>query len=70
MYREIENLFPCRTIASFLASHENGALGGEFLLVIDEASMVDLAAFYRLSKVLPHAARLLLVGDPAQLPPG
>jgi exodeoxyribonuclease V alpha subunit len=66
---EMENLFPCRTIASFLASYENGALGGEFLLVIDEASMVDLAAFYRLSKVLPHAARLLLVGDPAQLPP-
>ena len=66
---EMEKEFPCRTIASFLAAQDNEALGYDFLLVVDEASMADLATFYRLSRRLPRASRLLLVGDPAQLPP-
>jgi exodeoxyribonuclease V alpha subunit len=39
------------------------------LVVIDEASMVDLHTMYRLIGVLPNATRLLFVGDIAQLPP-
>jgi exodeoxyribonuclease V alpha subunit len=67
---EMETIFPCRTIASFLASKEKAASGRDFLLVIDEASMLDLSTFYRISKALTRAAtRLLLIGDPAQLPP-
>jgi exodeoxyribonuclease V alpha subunit len=39
------------------------------LIVIDEASMVDLPRMYRLMECLPERVRLLFVGDPAQLPP-
>ncbi|MGB1621452.1 MAG: ATP-dependent DNA helicase [Synechococcus sp.] len=39
------------------------------LLVIDEMSMVDLALMQALIAALPSSCRLVLVGDPAQLPP-
>ena len=39
------------------------------LLVVDEVSMVDLALMAALLEALPASARLVLVGDPAQLPP-
>ena len=39
------------------------------LLVIDEMSMLDLALTQALLAALPSGCRLLLVGDPAQLPP-
>lgn len=39
------------------------------LLVVDEVSMVDLPLMQALLAALPQAARLLLVGDPSQLPP-
>ena len=39
------------------------------LLVVDEVSMVDLPLMEALLAALPDAARLLLVGDPGQLPP-
>ncbi len=39
------------------------------LLVVDELSMVDLPLMQALLDALPDRARLLLVGDPAQLPP-
>jgi exodeoxyribonuclease V alpha subunit len=39
------------------------------LIIIDEASMIDLMLMYRLVKALPAGVRLLLVGDPYQLPP-
>jgi exodeoxyribonuclease V alpha subunit len=38
------------------------------LLVIDEASMLDLPLAYRLLKAIPAGAHLLLVGDVDQLP--
>lgn len=37
------------------------------VLVLDEASMVDLALMTRLIEALPEAARLILLGDPDQL---
>ena len=39
------------------------------LLVVDEVSMVDLPLMQALLDALPSQCRLLLVGDPAQLPP-
>lgn len=41
----------------------------ETMLIVDEASMVDLPSFHELLRRLPTGARLLLVGDDAQLPP-
>jgi len=37
-------------------------------MVVDEASMVDVLLMDHLVKALPHAARLILVGDVSQLP--
>lgn len=39
------------------------------LLVVDEVSMVDLGLMEALLDALPDPCRLVLVGDPAQLPP-
>ncbi len=39
------------------------------LVIIDEASMVDLLLFHALVRALPAGARLVLVGDKDQLPP-
>lgn len=44
-------------------------LDGRTLLVIDEASMVDLASLHALVDGIVPGCRLLLVGDPFQLPP-
>jgi exodeoxyribonuclease V alpha subunit len=39
------------------------------ILVIDEASMIDIATMYRLVTHLHPSVRMLFVGDPNQLPP-
>lgn len=39
------------------------------LLIVDEASMVDLGQWARLLKAMPAGCRLVMVGDTAQLPP-
>jgi exodeoxyribonuclease V alpha subunit len=41
----------------------------ETLVLLDESSMVDLANLRKLILKLPPGARLLLIGDAAQLPP-
>ncbi len=38
------------------------------LMVVDEASMIDLPLMRRLLRALPESAHLLLIGDPKQLP--
>jgi exodeoxyribonuclease V alpha subunit len=62
---------PATTIARFLAAAKAGKmeLSPDSLLVVDEASMLDLPTMYRLLRFLPDGARMLLVGDSAQLPP-
>lgn len=62
---------PALTIAAFIKACEAGkvALGPESLIVVDEASMVDLSTLYRLMRQLPDSARLLFVGDEGQLGP-
>ncbi|MEB3265054.1 MAG: AAA family ATPase [Cyanobacteriota bacterium] len=65
----------CTTLHRLLESH-----GGGFgrhrlrpleldLLVVDEVSMVDLTLMEAVLEALPASCRLVLVGDPAQLPP-
>ena len=67
--------YPCGTLHRLLESR-----GDRFarnrrhplaldLLVVDEVSMVDLELMAALLEALPDSARLVLVGDPAQLPP-
>ncbi|AKH68807.1 MAG: AAA family ATPase [Zhongshania sp.] len=63
---------PALTIAKLLAMHageDKEPLPDALLLIVDEASMVDLLSMYRLAGALPEATRILLVGDAAQLPP-
>jgi exodeoxyribonuclease V alpha subunit len=59
------------TIAGFLLQIAKGNLdvSAGALVIIDEASMLDLPTAYRILRAIPETARLLLVGDPAQLPP-
>ena len=62
---------PASTIAAFLRTAERGAIepDSEPLVIIDESSMLDLPLMYSIVRVMPVRARLLLVGDPYQLPP-
>jgi exodeoxyribonuclease V alpha subunit len=62
---------PATTIAGFLQSARDKSidLGLDPLIVIDEASMIDLSTIYRVVQSLKPGCRLLLVGDPGQLPP-
>ena len=38
-------------------------------VIVDEMSMVDILLLHSLLKAIPHGKRLILVGDPDQLPP-
>lgn len=55
-----------RTIAAFLLDQE--VVSGS-VVVVDEMSMVDVILMYRLLRHVPQGVRLVLVGDPSQLPP-
>lgn len=59
------------TIAGFLSNAEKiiGERGAHTYYVIDEASMLDLRTAYRIFQTLPDTVRMVLVGDPYQLPP-
>lgn len=60
---------PATTIAGFLTRFNPAQAPERAVVVIDEASMLDLPAAYRLIRHLPQGYRFLLVGDPHQLPP-
>ncbi|MBK3735255.1 AAA family ATPase [Azospirillum brasilense] len=59
------------TVAMMLKRVESGdlELGAGTLLVVDEASMLDLPSAYKILRAMEAGCRLLLVGDPYQLPP-
>ena len=59
------------TIAAFLTRAGAGEidLEADWLLIIDEASMLDLPTLYRILRLMRPGHGLLLVGDPGQLPP-
>jgi exodeoxyribonuclease V alpha subunit len=60
---------PASTIANFLRNWKEGGLDERSVVVVDEASMVDIITMSRLCELLGPAPRLVLVGDPAQLMP-
>lgn len=57
------------TIAGFLINIDPSQLDPGTVIVVDESSMVDVILMYRLLRFIPLGVRLILVGDPAQLPP-
>lgn len=66
---------PCTTLHKLLESRDGSFARNRHrplaldLLVVDEVSMVDLALLAALLEALPEPCSLVLVGDPAQLPP-
>lgn len=63
------------TIASFLKKLRDSADTGEIdtsvptAVLIDEASMVDLLSFAAIARALRDEVKIIMVGDPHQLPP-
>lgn len=57
------------TLARFFKNTKESALEVPAVVVVDEASMVDIISMHRLCEMLPAHVRLLLVGDTAQLMP-
>lgn len=57
------------TIATFLKKVDSGTLGHNTVVVVDEMSMVDVILMYRILRHIPPGTKLVLVGDPSQLPP-
>lgn len=60
---------PASTIANFLRNRKDEDLDDRCVVVVDEASMVDIITMSRLCELIGPAPRLVLVGDPAQLMP-
>ncbi len=57
-----------RTIHSAIFRGEMKS-GSKLVVVIDEASMVDIPLLFRLLRRMPENTRFIFVGDPSQLPP-
>lgn len=57
------------TLAGFLRNVKQDDLAQPAVVVVDEASMVDIISMSRLCELLPPHVRLVLVGDPSQLMP-
>ncbi len=59
------------TLAKFIWSARSGrvVVPTGSLVIVDEASMLDLSSAFRLLQLLPDTTRILLVGDALQLPP-
>ncbi len=60
---------PAMTIAGFLHRFHRFDLTRPCMVVIDEASMLDVVSISRLCQVLPAHVRMLMIGDPMQLMP-
>ena len=62
----------CSTIHKALAITPNNPQGEEVItdwLIVDESSMIDLPIARRVFSNIPSSCRVVLVGDPNQLPP-
>lgn len=57
------------TIAGFLTKIDPATIEIGSVIVVDEVSMVDVILMYRLLRHIPSGVRMILVGDPSQLPP-
>ncbi|MDD8059219.1 AAA family ATPase [Shewanella metallivivens] len=61
--------FMTSTIAKLLRNEPIDSDKQKHLLVIDEASMIDLPTMYRLVNHIHPSVRIIFTGDPDQLPP-
>ena len=60
---------PSSTLARFFKNADSLDFEGPAVVVVDEASMVDIVTMHRLCELLPDQVRILLVGDTSQLMP-
>lgn len=67
IHRLLETRFDHRTGALTFAHDEQDPLDAD-AVILDEASMVDIVLMRALLAALPNGCRLVLVGDPHQLP--
>ncbi len=68
IHRLLEATIDPGTGLMFFAKDENNPLKAD-AIIIDEMSMVDVQLLASLLKAIPERKRLILVGDPDQLPP-
>ncbi len=57
------------TIAGFLRNVDTSEFNDQTVIVIDEASMIDVGIMHRILQHIPSETKIVLVGDSAQLPP-
>ena len=68
IHRLLEAGIDQNTGLMFFAKDENNPLKAD-AIIIDEMSMVDVQLLYSLLQAIPANKRIILVGDPDQLPP-
>ena len=68
IHRLLEAGIDPKTGSLYFARNEDEPLKAD-AVIVDEMSMVDVQLLYYLLKAIPDSARLILVGDPDQLPP-
>ncbi len=68
IHRLLEAGIDPHTGAHFFARDEQNPLKTD-AVIVDEMSMVDILLLHNLLQAIPEHARLILVGDPDQLPP-
>ena len=68
IHRLLEAGIDPKTGSLYFARNEDEPLKAD-AVIVDEMSMVDVQLLYYLLKAVPENARLILVGDPDQLPP-
>lgn len=68
IHRLLEATVDPNTGDLFFVKDENNPLKAD-AVIVDEMSMVDVLLLHSLLKAVPQKARLILVGDPDQLPP-
>ena len=68
IHRLLETGIDPATGLMFFAKDQDNPLKAD-AIIIDEMSMVDIQLLYSLLQAIPQGKRLILVGDPDQLPP-
>ena len=68
IHRLLEATIDPHTGLMFFAKDDNNPLKAD-VVIIDEMSMVDIQLLHSLLRAIPQGKRLILVGDPDQLPP-